>query len=277
MMSKTNMPFKIVPNPLSDLPVAPCEVDDISGMPFKVPYPLPQKNFAMLVCGPPGSGKTNFWLDLIWAKGNKRMYRGLFHNIFIWSGSMQTLPDEIINDKEKGVPVDHQFEVFDPTHVQQLIQALNDGPNEDHLLIFDDMIADLNKCPQLAKLFYNRRHAAHDRNQDGKASISIIVTTQKFNKMHLDYRAALSHLALFGTMCDKERAAYTSEFMTDITNDQREEMFEACWPHLYDPDGRKHGFIFMDLYKSKYNKYFQNFNKIIIPTTKKRKREHVRN
>ena len=90
--------MKIVKNNISNLGVAPCDVDNLNDLPFIPVDPLPKKNFAMMLVGAPASGKTNMLLQLLLSHPTKKKkdipkyFYGLFDNITLISPSMATLP-----------------------------------------------------------------------------------------------------------------------------------------------------------------------------------------
>ena len=56
--------MKIIKNKLSNVGRAPMDIDNLNSLPFIPEAPLPPKNFAMMLVGSPGSGKTNLFLQM---------------------------------------------------------------------------------------------------------------------------------------------------------------------------------------------------------------------
>lgn len=263
-----NLPKKSKPlNPLSLVPKAPCDVDSLANAPYKVAKPLPPKSFAMYIVGRPGSGKTNLMVSMLMSKCPK-YYRGYFDKIFLFSGSLQTLPRAMVRSKKtknkgyKGIPPQQQFDHIDPCHIFDLIEHLRKGENYHNLFVIDDLIMELARCPQLTKMFFNRRHATHSEDKDNQGGLSIMVTSQKYNCLDLRFRQGLSHCIIFGTENESEKRAIRDELMQDLTKEEQDYVFRRVWPDLWDRKGRKHGFLFVDIYASKFEKYYDRFDLI---------------
>lgn len=274
--------FTSKPNPLSQVPKAPCDVDSLKGTPYKVHPPLPPKSFAMYIVGRPGSGKTNLWLSMLLSgKDNATKkekepiyYHGYFDKIFLFSGSIQTLPKCVVRSKKKrckrtgavyeqGIPRKQQFDCIDAGHIVNLVEHLRENENHHNLFVFDDLITDLTNQPTLTKLFFNRRHATHNEDKEGHGGLSLMVTSQKFNCLPLKFRQALSHCCIFGTENEQEKRTIRDEFMQDLTKEQQDQVFREVWPDLWDPKAKEqHGFLFIDIYANKFKKYYNKFDLI---------------
>ena len=103
--------------------------------------------FRSLVVAPSGSGKSNFITNLIslFCKG-----KGTYDSIFIFCKSIDEPLYQFLGDKSKGLIEVHENLVKLP--------ALNDlKPNEQTLIIFDDMVNDLKKHPIKSEYFIRGR------------------------------------------------------------------------------------------------------------------------
>ena len=67
----------------------------------------------------------------------------------------------------------------------------------------------------------------------------------------------MSHLIVFATKNKKELDALRDEVMVDLTQKEQDEVLDLAWKNKY-------GFLFIDLYKKKPDRYYQNFNKIVF-------------
>jgi hypothetical protein len=198
----------------------------------KVVPPLPNNyGFFLMIIGTPGSGKSTMWLNLI-TKREKHTYYKKFDKVYIFSNSLKTittkihLPDERLYD---GI-----------SELESLVESIRDSDDR-VLLIIDDCVTDLKHADYLLKLIYNRRHIAK--------SVSIIITTQVYNKIHMAVRKAASDLVLFSTTNKKELDTVFAEYI-NIPKPDFEEVCRYCFR-------TKHDFLF---YKTADNSYYRNFN-----------------
>jgi ABC-type cobalamin/Fe3+-siderophores transport system ATPase subunit len=196
--------------------------------------PIPnQYGFFMMVIGTPGSGKSTFWLNLITKKDKNTFYKK-FDKIFIFSNSLKTITTKI------HLPDDRLFDGI--SQLEDTIDAIKDSDDR-VLLIIDDCVTDLKNPDYLLKLIYNRRHLAK--------SISIVITSQVYNKINMAIRKAASDLVLFSTTNKKELETVYSEYI-NIQRSDFEEVCRYCFR-------TKHDFLF---YKVADNSYYRNFNRL---------------
>jgi hypothetical protein len=198
-------------------------------------------NFANLIVGGPGSGKSNLWLNLI-TRRNKFYWR-MFDNIYIFSPSLNTIKKEI------KIPSENMIDGFDEERLEEIIEnARNREPDEHTLIILDDVVVQLsrNLAPLLAAI-YNRRHLG----------LSVMVITQKYNKVPLELRVAMSDIMMFNN-AKKELDALFTEFV----NIERK-LFDKMVELVFD---KKHNFLYIRTNEPTDNKYYKNFNKIELKT-----------
>ena len=250
--------MKINYNKLSDIGRAPCDVDKLSDLPFIPEKPLSAKNFAMYIVGSPGSGKTNLLLQLLMSHPTKknrkknRYYYGLFDNIYLISASMATLPVSFLNKLDD----DRVFDKFSDELLSNIIQEMYDGANQNNLLILDDCIRDLTRSKILSKLIYNRRHASqNNEHESGQGSISIIITSQKWTLLPLEFRVAMSDFAVFKSTNKSEINRLQEELAYDLDNVQFNSMVNNVWADKYN-------FLFIKPNNNLHEKYYKNFDSI---------------
>lgn len=197
-----------------------------------VDRPLPDNyNFFLLVCGAPGSGKSSLWINLI-TKKQKNTYFKKYDRIFIFSNSFKTITKEI------NLPPDRIFDGI--SELESLIDSIKDT---DHkvLLIIDDCVADIKNEAYMLKLIYNRRHLA--------GGISIIMTTQVYNRVPLPMRKASSDLILFTTGNKRELKSVYNDFV-NIPEQAFNKITQYCFKG-------KHDFM---VYCTESCDFYHNFN-----------------
>lgn len=213
-------------------------VDDTSGM-NQVPHPLPKTAHLMLLCGPPGSGKTSLMTALLCRKG--KFYNRLYDQVHWVSHSTSTL-----DLKCMGLPKHRLHSKFDPVKIKQILDSIK--KDERALIILDDVVTSLkSNMPDVLRLIYNRRHV-------GKG-VSIWITTQKMNVIPLQIRTAATCLCQWATSNNKELKAIFEEFIT-----LSEKQYKAMLKTIFE---QKHAFLFMRLDKATNDeRYFDSFKPI---------------
>jgi len=216
-----------------------------------IPEPLPRKSFSMLICGLPGSGKTNLLLNLITKQG--KAFNKKFHRVFIFSPSLSTIkgddPFELIPDNQKFTEAN-----FD--NIESFLEAIKDT-GEKVLLILDDVISDIRGKGRadienkLQKIFFNRRHLC-----GAGGSCSIIATSQTYNKIDPKLRKTASHYVLFSNRQKKEQKSIFDEVILIP-----EKEYLDVIKYIYD---KKHNFMFIDTTKNQDDMLHKNFNKLVI-------------
>lgn len=245
--------MKIVKNDLSNVPKAPCDIDDLTDLPYIPAKPLPIKSFAMLICGAPGSGKTNLLLSLLMSKGKKKYYRKFFDRIYLISGSLATLPKKFI----EKIPEDQVFSEYNEDILIDIINGLKDGPNYNSLLILDDVIRSISRSRNLSKVFLNRRHITHNENEEGNGGLSVMLTTQKYNLAPLEFRNAMSDIIIFKSGNAQEINAIKSELMTDLSTELQDKLLKESWKEKY-------SFLMIKPNQDIQNKYYIKFDRVMF-------------
>ena len=216
-----------------------------------IPKPLPQQGgFAMLIIGKPRSGKTNLLLNLT-TKAYKNFNRK-FDRVYLWSPSIHTME----NDPFELLPDDQKFESLTLDNLQTVLGEIKDSQDKT-LFILDDVIADMRGKGKaqlenlLHKVFFNRRHLA------GKGgSVSIIATSQTYNKIDPKIRKTASQLIFFENKNKKELDTIFDEAILI----PKKEFFDVL-RYVYD---KKFQFLFIDTTLPDNKMMFKNFNQLEI-------------
>ena len=220
-------------------------------LPFNPPKPLESHNFFIYIVGRPSSGKTHLLYSLLHQKTPK-FYRGLFDKIYMFSPSMETLNNWSI----------HEDRIFNKLYYEELDNILKNeyesAENNNILLIFDDCIKDLqggktkdiNKL--LSKMILNRRHITYNSsNTDKRGSLSVIITSQKYNMLPLEYRTMATTNILFKTDNLKEQQAIYDELFENKFNKSQ---YNQIQKFVYD---KPHNFMLIN-----DNGIYKNFDEI---------------
>ena len=230
------MSVKIKEIPNEKLKITPFKMSNDGIIP-DVEEPLPNNyGFFMLLIGAPGSGKSTLWLNLITNK-EKHGYYKKFDKIHIFSNSLKTitrkihLPDDRLHD---GIG-----------DLEETIETIKETEDK-VLLIIDDCVTDLKSPDYLLKLIYNRRHLG--------GGISIIITSQVYNKIALAIRKASNTLVLFSTGNKKEIASVYQDFM-NIPEKEYNAIVSYCFRH------GAHDFM---VYQTSTGRFYHNFNPLEI-------------
>ncbi len=136
-----------------------------------------------LICGVPGSGKTNLMYSFL---KSKHILKKCYDKIFLFqpSESRASMKDKLFDD----LPEDQKFDDLTLENLQDVDENLDDEGN--NCIIFDDMGAYLkdNEIKKLLKsMIMNRRHK----------HVSIFFLTQTYYSIEKDMRRLFSNIFLF--------------------------------------------------------------------------------
>lgn len=220
--------------------------DDIDD---SIPAPLPRSlNFFWLISGKPGSGKTSKILNLLCKRG--KMYNKKFDRIFLFSPSLSTMKSNPFEELDE----DQVYSELNEEIMGGVLEAI-DGCGEKILFLIDDCVNDLRKSPnlqrQMSKIIMNRRHLC-----GSGGSVSIIMTTQIYNKIPAPIRKCASHISIYSTKNKKELMNLFDEVITI----PKEEFYEI----LNYTFKKKHDFLYLDTNKDSDNMFHRNFNQLIL-------------
>lgn len=216
-----------------------------------IPKPLPRAGgFAMLIIGKPRSGKTNLLLNLT-TKAHKNFNRK-FDRVYLWSPSVHTMED----DPFELLPEDQKFDSLTLDNLSGVLEEIKDS-HDKTLFVLDDVIADMRGKGKadlenlLHKVFFNRRHLA------GKGgSVSIIATSQTYNKIDPKLRKTASQLIFFANKNKKEIDSIFEEMILI----PRKEFFDVM-RYIYD---KPFQFMYIDTTLPDDKMIFKNFNQLQI-------------
>ncbi len=258
---------------LSEVPKVPCPVDSLKDLPFIPTKPLPIKSFAMYIVGAPGSGKTNLWQAMMIQK-NPLYYRGFFDRVELVSGSLGTLAPKVIKLLPKknqhnqlsdklitGLIDDMWGATPEPVHKSPWSNGMIKKPppvsNMNSLIILDDVIKQISRSKVLSQIFLNRRHCTHNPENEGEGGLSLMVTSQKYNLLPLEFRNACDHVILFKTANASELRAIKDELMQDLSKEDQDRILHEAWQE-------KHSFLMIKVNAPKEEKYYIKFDLIQI-------------
>ena len=212
------------------------------------------KSFNLLVVGRPGSGKTNFVVNLLkTGKYNeeRRGLRKMFENVVVCSPSIKSLKNNVFNTIDES-KLFEEFNMEFINFVKEFTDIESDEGNNT-LIICDDVGAQLRRRDaQVEKAFmslaFNRRHRR----------LSIITSVQSYKNLPVPLRTSASHLVLFRPVNQKELISVWEEVLGPIERANLNKFID--W--VFD---KKHNFLFVDmslLISSKFI-FYKNWDKII--------------
>jgi len=204
----------------------------------------------MLIVGKPGMGKTSLILSLVCKSG--KAFNRKFDRVYVWSPSLITMEE----DPFEMIPDDQKFEEATLENIQGVLDEIKDSGDK-VLFIMDDVIADIRGKGKgaienlLQKIFFNRRHLA-----GAGGSVSIIATSQTYNKIDPKLRKTASQLVFYENKQKKERESIFEEIILI----PKQEYIDAL-RFIYD---KKHNFMYIDTTLPENKMIHKNFNQLII-------------
>ena len=205
----------------------------------RIKEPLPNNfGFAMLLVGQPNSGKTTLLLNMLKKTKSKNTYYKKFDKCFIFSNSLHTITKDIM------IPKDQQYNGID--ELEEVIESIKLDDNK-NLIILDDVISDIKNVDYIEKLFFNRRHYG--------GSISIILTSQVFNKISPKIRKCATSIFIFSTSNKQELQSIWKNSVPLLSYPQFIEICKYCFKKS------NHEFLAID---TQSNSFYHNFNHIEI-------------
>jgi len=207
----------------------------------------------MYIVGKPGSGKTNLWLSMMMAKKPK-YYRKFFDKTFLVSGSMDTLPKHAIKGKY-AVPEMQQFREINDETVDGILTTMKQDENGNNMLILDDVIKDITNSKRLSHVFLNRRHITHNNDKEGSGGLAVMIISQVYNLLPLQFRKACDHVILFKSENKKEIGFILDELMFDLEPEIAKQVLEHAWRNKY-------GFLMIKAGQPTDQKYYDKFDLI---------------
>lgn len=247
--------MKVIENELSKIHKMPCDVDDLSDLPYIPADPLPKKSFAFYIVGSPGSGKTNLLMCLLAGKkkNSHLYYYKFFDHIELISASLATLPNKFL----KQLPDEQKHNKFNDNLIEELVEKMRNGENDNNLIVIDDCIRDLNRSKNLSKVYLNRRHCTHNTEKDGNGGLALMTTSQKYSLLPLEFRNAQSDFILFKSSNAMEINKIKDELLHDLNTSEQDELLRDAWSKPY-------SFLYIKINKPKKEKYYINFDRVIF-------------
>jgi len=214
-----------------------------------IPLPLPQAlNYFMIISGKAGSGKTSLILNLLCKRGKN--YNRKFDRVYIFSPSLITMK----NDPFSEIPEEQKFQELDEEILQGVLDDIKDS-GEKILFIMDDVVNDITKNKFLQrlmnKILMNRRHLA-----GFGGSVSVIMTTQVYNKIPAPIRKNASQIVIYHTKNKKE----LDNLFEELILIPKQEFYEI----LKYTFQRKHDFLYIDTNKDFDKMLHRNFNQLVF-------------
>ena len=145
----------------------------------------------MLILGKPGSGKSTIISKIL---RTKCAYGGNFDFYIVVSPS--GIPDCNLNEEYTCDSLNMGWIMERLSSIAELIPTLKQERTIRIMIVFDDVVGELKKLtssPLFSKLIFNRRHMVKG------ASISLIITSQKFTTVPPMVRTSVTHLILMNT------------------------------------------------------------------------------
>lgn len=190
-----------------------------------IPDPLPQSSFFMTIISPPGSGKSNLLLNLFCKRG--RCFNKKFDRVFWLSPSTETMKEDWL----ENIPDEQKFNTLDEEILQTILSSM-ESTGEKVVIVIDDLITQIKKnMSSLLRTIYNRRHCC-----GAGGSLSVIITSQVYNKIPLEVRKAITHIAL---MSDprrnrKEWSSIREELFDNINEGDANNILNYAFQNKYD-------------------------------------------
>lgn len=214
-----------------------------------VPHPLPQQSMFWAFIGAPRSGKSSLATALLTTTTPKRIYAGVYDNVFIIipQGSFNSMTDNpfrsLAPDKVKHeltLEVLEEIEMRCETYAKQ---------KKNTLIIIDDMMTELKNIDlrkSLERLIACRRHR--------RASIWLI--SQNYNAIPLSTRKMLSDVVMFRSVNMKELESLRQELVPIDKN-----LFMKVYNYIFPEGGDKHAFMYL---KTETGEIFKRWSRLII-------------
>lgn len=207
-------------------------------------------HFLMGIAGKPGSGKTSLLKHLL--KSDIFFFKK-FDYVFIISPSVQEY-------KSFFLPPENMSNILSLENLQNIVKNIKKKQIEKNLqysnslIILDDCIARLDEIKnqtEILEFIYNRRHLINFDGKD-KGMVSIIITTQKFNKLSTSIRSNLTCLIFFKLNPIDYKRVYE-----DVIYGDKEDFENITQKLNFESD-----FSNFIIYRVDKNKYFFNFDEI---------------
>lgn len=234
------MKIKVEHNPLSDklraLDKQMAPSDD----------PIPEAHFVWAISGMKGSGKSSLIINVMRSHLRKK-----YDNIFLFS------PTAKVDGKWKDIvdelePENKWYNLLTETNLYDVLERIKsyneDNDDARNIIIFDDCLHELKGSGSksyLNKLITTCRHF----------KTSVVIITQKYNKLNTTVRANMDLLSIFATQNKKELSTIIDDI--NVPEDIFRQIFDFC----VGEGGNK--FLHISLFQAKV-RWFKCFDRIHI-------------
>ena len=208
--------------------------------------PIPINSFVWIISGKKGTGKSTIILNLLNEKYKNGGLKKRFEKIYMVSPTSEIDPK--FSKLIKELKTNNRY--FNEANNKNLIEIFEDIKSDDDsvnkLLIMDDCACDLPKSTQnsvLNKMVILSRHY----------KLSIIITSQKYNKINPLIRSNADVISFFRTDNKKEFKTLIDDVNTD------EDKFKL----MYDFATDKNNFIHINMSTNPIT-FYKNFDKILL-------------
>lgn len=208
--------------------------------------PIPDAHFVWAISGMKGSGKSSLLLCVLRSHLRKK-----YDNIYLFSPTAKVdkkwkdVVDELEPDNKwyDKLTEDNLFEVL-----QKIEEYNKENDDAKNLIIFDDCMAELKSSGSksyLNKLITTCRHL----------KTSVVIITQKYNKLNTTIRANMDLLSIFATQNKKELATVIDDI--NVPEDTFKQIFE------YAVGDGGNAFLHISLFQARV-RWFKCFDRIHI-------------
>ena len=210
-----------------------------------IPTSIPNRNgFIYCCCGPPGSGKSSFILNLF---KNKHLYRGKFDNIFYFCPESSFLSVEK-HPFEKHDKIYHELTVENLESIyDQVVAIKSESECKNYNLVLLDDFANELKNPDIIKAL--SKFLVKTR----QLQTAFIFTLQSFYLCPKQLRKLISNLTLFKPKNYSEWTSISDEIF-NLSKDDGLKLYRYVFSEEY-------SHLDVDLAN---NVYYKNFNQLVL-------------
>lgn len=211
-----------------------------------IPEPFSQSSHFKLLVGGPGSGKTSVVLGALGTRGENRVYRKVFHDVYLFQpkSSQASIKKSVF----KNHPIEKIYDDLNYDTLSEVLELITENSAEGHfsLVIIDDFASHLKDADiqqTFTHIVNNRRHLR----------TSLWVIAQSYISVPLAVRKTVSDLILFRSANKKD---YTSVFteLIHLPKDVADKIVQFVFR-------KPHDFMYVRVAS---NEIYRNFNKLQI-------------
>jgi Cdc6-like AAA superfamily ATPase len=238
---------------------------------LKAPLPKPKSghSFRMMLIGPSGSGKSNFFTNLIMRGdmyGAKKGVEGVFDHIYIFCPTFyrdQTLSKLTLpgTNGQTFINPDDVFTFATAKEIGEKIAEINgqlekeiaehdnpDQPPPKTLMVFDDLNNEISKAPFIINLFTKGR----------KNEVSVIIMTNKYKVFDPQIRANATHYGVFRVTTEQELKSIAQDVIG------YEDKAVTALEYMVRQSKEDHPFIFIDKTARPDDVFWYKLNKRMV-------------